>query len=137
MNSGNRRYRLGAALGAVVLPVVLLAGGCASDESDTAALCADISTVQGDLDTLKSTDISLSNAADVGTAVEQLNTDVNNLISSASDVKGDDVANLKDAMNNLTDSVTNLGGSSTVADVSTALTNVSIAFDSVESTVDC
>lgn len=137
MNYGTRRYRLGAALGAAVLPVVLFAGGCSSDESDTAALCTDISTVQSDLDSLSSMNIGISNAAEIGTAVEQLNTDVNSLVSSASDVEGDDVDKLKDAMTDLSKSVSNLGDSGTIADVNTALTNVSTAFDSVESSVDC
>ena len=137
MNDRNRRYRLGAALGAAVLPVVLFAGGCSSDETDTAAMCSDLSTVQNDLDSLKSIDMSVSNASELGTAVQQLDTDVNSLVSSASDVAGDDVDNLQDAMNDLSDSVSNLGDSGTVADVNTALTNVSTAFDSLESSIDC
>jgi uncharacterized protein (DUF2252 family) len=39
--------------------------------------------VQSDLDNLKSIDISVSNAAELGAAVEQLDTDVNNLAASA------------------------------------------------------
>ena len=137
MNSIGRSRKLVVVLGVAVLPVALFAGGCSSDDSDNAAFCADISTVQSDLDSLKSMDISISNASEVGTAVEQLGSDVNSLVSSGSDTASDDVDNLKDSMNDLSKSVSDLGDSGTVADVDTALTNVSTSFDSVQSSVDC
>lgn len=137
MNYIGRSRKFGAFLGTMVLPVVLVAGGCSSDGSDNAAFCADVTSVQSDLDALKSMDISISNAAKVGSAVEELGTDVNSLVSATADVASDNVDNLQDAMRDLSESVTNLGDSSTVADVNTAVTNVTTAFNSVQSGVDC
>jgi hypothetical protein len=48
-----------------------------------AAFCSENSAVQSDLHQLKFIDISLSNAAELGAAFEQLDPDVNNLASSA------------------------------------------------------
>ena len=137
MSGGARRFRLGAVLAATVLPVVLVAGGCSSDDTDNAAFCADISAVQSDLDSIKTIDISVSNAAELGTAIEQLGTDVNSLATSTSDTANDEVDALGDAMKDLSKSVSNLVGSGTVDDVSTAFANVTTAFDSVQSSVDC
>ena len=135
-----RSVRVGAA---VMLVAAVVAAGCGSDDDESAQdrYCAAGASFESSLDELAGLDLVAEGTDGLNAAVDQVQSDLDDLRDSASDAAADEVSALEEAVDDLTDAISTLGGdltSDNASAVGTAIDNVSAAAQSVLDTLsDC
>ena len=135
-----RSVRVGAA---VMLVAAVVAAGCGSDDDESAQdrYCAAGESFESSLDELAGLDLVAEGTDGLNAAVDQVQSNLDDLRDSASDAAADEVGALDQAVDGLTDAISTLGGdltSDNATAVGTAIDNVSAAAQSVLDTLsDC
>ncbi len=135
-----RRVRVGAA---VMLVAAVVAAGCGSDDDESAQdrYCAAGESFESSLDELAGLDLVAEGTDGLNAAVDQVQSNLDDLRDSASDAAADEVGALEQAVDDLNESISTLGGdltSDNASAVGTAIDNVSAAAQSVLDTLsDC
>lgn len=136
----SRRRRLPAAVVAVMLGVVLVAG-CGDDESAQERYCNAGESLRTSLSALTSLDLVAEGTNGLESAIDQVKDDLDDLQDAASDAAADDVDAFDDAVDALDSAFSDLGGDLTAENataVGTAIQNVSTAAQAVFATLsDC
>ena len=135
--------RIAAVLAAIGLSMG--AAACGDDSGDSSAteeFCDDLDAVNGDVSSLEDMEISVDNASEIGSSVEQLGDDVDTLQDAAESAgdefaASDEVSELQDSMSDLGDAVSDLTDDGSADDVSSALDDVKSALDDVTSSAGC
>ena len=139
---GKRRRGLRAAAVAMLTGVLVVAG-CGSDDDESAQdqYCAAGESLETSLDELADLDLVAEGTDGVTAAVDEVQSDLDDLRDSASDAAADEVGALEQAVDGLNDAISTLGGdltSDNATAVSTAIENVAAAAQSVLDTLsDC
>jgi hypothetical protein len=141
--SRNTLTRLAAVIAAIGISMAAVAcGDDSGDPSATETFCNDLDSVNADVNSLEDMEISVDNASEIGSTVEQFGNDVDSLEDAASGAEdeaaaSDEVSEVQDAMSDLESSVSDLASDGSVDDVSSALDDVKSALDGVTSSAGC
>ena len=143
-NGKVRTRRRSVRVGAVaMLASVLVVAGCGSDDDESAQdqYCAAGESLETSLDELADLDLVAEGTDGVTAAVDQVQSDLDDLRDSASDAAADEVGALEQAVDGLNDAISTLGGdltSDNASAVGSAIEDVAAAAQSVLDTLsDC
>ena len=136
-----RRRGLRAGAAAMLAGVVVVAGCGGDDESAQDRYCAAGESLESSLDELTGLDLVAEGTDGLTAAVDEVQSDLDDLRDSASEAAADEVSALEQAVDDLSDAISTLGGdltSDNASAVGTAIENVATAARSVRDTLsDC